>query len=281
MKRRSSGRPAVLVLAATLVVTAMVAPTASAQRPSADVAVTKTDAPDPVTAGRNITYTAVVTNNGPDRATGVTLTDALPAGVTLVSARSTQGNCTGTTTVTCNVGALDSGQTATVTIVVKTTAAGTVRNTAQVSANQDDPTAANNSATAETTVRPGGRPCTITGTAGPDVLRGTAESDVICGLGGGDVIYGAGGDDVVRAEGGNDVVYAGGGNDRVSGGGGLDVVYAGGGNDIVSGGRGGDVIYGQRGSDRLRGNGGLDVLNGGAGADVCRRGRGGAILISC
>ena len=281
MKTKCSGRRAALALAGALVVAMMVAPTASAQRPSADVAVTKTDTPDPVTAGRNITYTAVVKNNGPDRAPGVTLTDALPAGVTLVSANSTRGNCTGTATVTCNLGALENGETATITIVVRTKTAGTVRNTVQVSANPDDPNAANNSASAETTVRPGPRPCTITGTAGPNVLRGTAASDVICGLGGGDVIYGAGANDVIRAGPGNDVVYAGAGGDRVSGGDGLDVVYAGDGNDSVSGGRGADVLYGQSGRDRLYGNRGFDVLNGGGGTDVCRRGLAGAILISC
>jgi uncharacterized repeat protein (TIGR01451 family) len=278
---RRNGNRAVLVLGAALVAAAMLVPTAGAQQPSADVAVTKTDAPDPVRVGNNVTYTVTVRNNGPDRATGVTLTDVLPAGVTLVSERATRGNCTGTATVTCSFGALGSGQAATVTIVVKTTAAGTVTNTVQVAAEQTDPDTANNTATTETTVRSGVRPCTITGTAGADVLRGTAGRDVICGLGGGDVVYGVGGNDVIRAGGGNDVVYAGGGDDRVRAGGGLDVVYGQGGNDTISGGRGADVLYGQAGADRLLGNGGFDVLNGGFGNDVCRRGLGGAILISC
>jgi uncharacterized repeat protein (TIGR01451 family) len=278
---RRNGKRAVLVLVAALTAAATLVPAAGAQQPSADVAVTKTDAPDPVRAGGNITYTITVRNNGPDRATGVTLTDVLPAGVTLVSERATRGNCTGTATVTCNFGALGSGQTATVTLVVKTTAPGTVMNTVQVAAEQNDPNAANNTATAQTIVRSGAPACTITGTAGPDVLRGTAGRDVICGLAGADVIHGAGGNDVIRAGGGNDVVYAGGGDDRVRAGDGHDVVYAQGGNDIVSGGRGADVLYGQAGADRLLGNGGFDVLHGGLGRDVCRRGLGGAILISC
>jgi uncharacterized repeat protein (TIGR01451 family) len=57
--------------------------------PSADLSVTKTDLPDPVTAGTSLTYTVTVTNNGSfgnTDATGITLTDTLPSGVTFVSA---------------------------------------------------------------------------------------------------------------------------------------------------------------------------------------------------
>src|SRR5204862_3874537 len=32
---------------------------------SADLAITKSDSPDPVTSGQNVTYSVVVTNNGP------------------------------------------------------------------------------------------------------------------------------------------------------------------------------------------------------------------------
>src|SRR5206468_7856787 len=52
---------------------------------SADVSVTKTDSPDPVTAGQNLTYTIIVTNNGPSDAQGVSLTDTIPANTTFVS----------------------------------------------------------------------------------------------------------------------------------------------------------------------------------------------------
>ena len=53
---------------------------------TADLAVTKNDAPDPVTAGQNLVYTVTVANNGPDDAQTVTLTDTLPTGTTFVSA---------------------------------------------------------------------------------------------------------------------------------------------------------------------------------------------------
>jgi len=47
--------------------------------PQADLSVTKTDSPDPVMAGGLLTYALTVTNNGPSEATGVQLTDNLPA----------------------------------------------------------------------------------------------------------------------------------------------------------------------------------------------------------
>ena len=45
-----------------------------------------------VNVGDTVTYTVIVTNNGPDSATNVALTDWLPAGVTYVSDTATQGS---------------------------------------------------------------------------------------------------------------------------------------------------------------------------------------------
>jgi uncharacterized repeat protein (TIGR01451 family) len=118
----------------------------------ADLAITKVDSRDPSTAGRNLTYTLKVTNNGPNPATGVTVTDALPSGLTARSSSASQGTCSGTTTVTCALGDLASGASATVTIVVRPSAAGKISNTASVTGSQPDPNQANNSATQETTV---------------------------------------------------------------------------------------------------------------------------------
>jgi uncharacterized repeat protein (TIGR01451 family) len=118
-----------------------------------DISVIKTDAPDPVSVGSNLTYTITVTNNGPDTGTGVTLTDTLPSNVTYVSATSTQGTCTRSgSTVTCSIGTLANGASATVTIVVTPTTAGTITNTASVTCNETDTNSGNNTATATTTV---------------------------------------------------------------------------------------------------------------------------------
>jgi uncharacterized repeat protein (TIGR01451 family) len=51
----------------------------------ADISVTKSDTPDPVIVGSNITYTIVVNNAGPSNAANVSLTDAVPANTTFVS----------------------------------------------------------------------------------------------------------------------------------------------------------------------------------------------------
>ena len=83
--------------------------TCTAPVASADLSLTKSGAPDPVTVGDTVTYTVVVTNGGPDAATGVTVTDTLPAEVTFVSATATQGTCSGTTTVSCALGTLANG----------------------------------------------------------------------------------------------------------------------------------------------------------------------------
>jgi large repetitive protein len=104
-----------------------------------------------VAVGQNITYNITVTNNGPITATGVTVTDTLPAATTYVSATPSQGSCSGTTTVTCSLGTLNNGANATITIVATANSSGTISNTATVTANEKDTAPANNSSTASTT----------------------------------------------------------------------------------------------------------------------------------
>ena len=118
----------------------------------ADVSVTKTDSADPVSTGSQLTYTLAVTNHGPAVAQGVTVTDALPAGVTFGSASSTAGSCSGSATVTCTIGSLGANAVATVTIVVVPQVTGTLTNTATVATTSTDPDALDNSSSAQTTV---------------------------------------------------------------------------------------------------------------------------------
>jgi uncharacterized repeat protein (TIGR01451 family) len=123
---------------------------------SADIAVTMTDAPDPVLLGNNVTYSIGVTNNGPVQATSVTLVDVLPAGVSFVSAAASQGTCTFMSifrTVRCDLGALANQAGATVAIVVRPMVRVTLRNQVVAGANQSDPVALNNIATAQTVVQ--------------------------------------------------------------------------------------------------------------------------------
>jgi uncharacterized repeat protein (TIGR01451 family) len=144
---------------------------------SADLSITKTDSPDPVLVGQNLSYTITVTNNGPSTATGVTVTDALPAGVTFVSSNPSQGSCSGTSTVTCDLGNLANGASATVTIVVTPTTTGTKTNTACVSANETDPNSGNDCSTATTTVNsnPNSADLSITKTDVPDPVERRAD----------------------------------------------------------------------------------------------------------
>lgn len=134
---------------------------------SADLSITKVATPNPVALGQNLTYTMVVANAGPSDATGVTLTDPLPPGVTFVSANSLVGPCAfATGTLTCAIGDLAANASAAVTVVVTPTVAGAISNTATVDANQPDPAAANDAAMADT-VAPSAD-LSLTKTASPD-----------------------------------------------------------------------------------------------------------------
>ena len=125
----------------------------TAVTPVANLSVTKTDAPDPVNQGSNITYSIMISNAGPSPATGVVATDVVPANVTFVSATGSQGMCAlAMGTVTCNVGTIASGGNATATVIMTATAVGMVSNTINVASAVADPNMANNSATATTTV---------------------------------------------------------------------------------------------------------------------------------
>ena len=126
----------------------------------ADLAVTKTADPVQPAAGADVTYTVTITNTGPSTARDVVLADALPAGLTLISVD--PPTCTGAPQLSCPIGDLDPGGTATVTVVMNIPsnfdlATGAV-NTASVTSPTPDPAAGNNTATATVTTRATRRP---------------------------------------------------------------------------------------------------------------------------
>src|SRR3989449_5425216 len=81
------------------------------------LAVSKTDSPDPVAAGGNLTYTLSYSNTGNANATGVVLTDTVPANTTFISA--TAGGTLASGVVTWSVGNLAAGASGSVQLVVR------------------------------------------------------------------------------------------------------------------------------------------------------------------
>src|SRR5207253_3036117 len=93
--------------------------------------------------GDAITYTVTLSNNGPNAATNVTLSDALPAGLSFVSATPSQGTYT-SSTGTWAVGTVTTVTPQTLQIVALVNSANARTNTASTHhAHQFDPNSAN------------------------------------------------------------------------------------------------------------------------------------------
>jgi uncharacterized repeat protein (TIGR01451 family) len=250
---------------------------------TADLSIDKTDSADPVTVGTQFTYSIAVSNAGPDQATGVSVEDTLPNEVDFVSAAPasaySEGSCDlqGSKKVTCGLGALPSGGSASVTITVRAQREGQAANKASVSGTPNDPAKANNDDTEQTLIQSApaatcaGVAVTISGSSGPDALIGTNKRDVIAGFDGDDVIKGLDGSDVIcggpgsdalRGKADGDVIKGGRGDDRGRGGEGDDSVAGNAANDNLGGGLGDDALKGGRGTDRCRGGPGRDTRRG-------------------
>ena len=115
---------------------------------NADVAVLKSVTPTSALVGDTVTLFVSVANNGPNQASGVVITDVLPAGMTFVSASPQQGSYV-PSSGQWQVGDLENGANATLTMTAVLTQAGTITNTAtKTSANEPDPDTSNDSAVA-------------------------------------------------------------------------------------------------------------------------------------
>jgi uncharacterized repeat protein (TIGR01451 family) len=230
---------------------------------AADLSVDKSDSPDPLVAGEQLTYTVTVGNGGPSGATDVRLTDVLPSGVVVNSVTPSRGSCNRTDrTVRCRLGHIPSADTAVVTIRVTPQDDGTFTNTASVTNTRHDPDDSNNTASVVTTVSspPCPRTATRLGTDANDTLTGTNDSDRIRGLRGDDVIRGLLGNDCLVGQWGRDTLRGDAGKDRLEGG--LD-------GDFLAGGSGVDKFFGGGGDDRIfAADGVAETVDCGPGADT-------------
>lgn len=246
----------------------------------ADLSLSKTDSPDPVAENGALTYTLAVANAGPDPATNVTVSDDLPSQVDPQSAESSAGNCDiQGKKVTCELGTLSSGGSATVTIQVRPKNPGQITNTASVQSDVMDPQSANNEDSETTTVMEAPQPATCK--KKPATISGTDAGETLTGTNDKDVILAGGGDDQINAGDGKDLICAGGGNDLVLAGGDNDFAKGQAGRDKLKGQGGGDTLKGNRGRDKLRGGSDNDLLAGGKGRDRCKGGGGSDTLRTC
>ena len=117
---------------------------------NADLGVALGASPDPVLTGQSLTYTLTVTNLGPSTASGVTLTNGLPAGVTFVSASPGCVDLEGQ--VVATVGNLPAGVATNFTVVAIPSAGGLITNSLIAASLTADPNSANNTASIVTTV---------------------------------------------------------------------------------------------------------------------------------
>ena len=116
----------------------------------ADLSLSASAVPEPVIVGSNLIYSLTVSNAGPATASGVVVSNPIPANVTFVSA--TGGSTPAGGSLLVNLGSLAAGATNSVQIVVQLTAAGKLTNLFQVFANETDPVLINNSVTVVSTV---------------------------------------------------------------------------------------------------------------------------------
>ena len=125
----------------------------------ADLALSGTASPQPVATGSTLTYVLTAKNNGPDPAVSAVLAQTLPAGTGFVSATSTVGTCTtpavgASGSISCALGTLANGATATLTVkaTVSAAAGASLSSAGNVSSATSDPVPGNNAAAVASTV---------------------------------------------------------------------------------------------------------------------------------
>jgi len=114
--------------------------------PSADLSVVKTVNNAHPIIGQSVIFSIVATNNGPDNATGVKVTDILQSGYSYVSSTATTGTYDSSTAVWI-IGLLSKGKSETLTIKAIVNTLGNYSNTATIDGIEGDGDAGNNTST--------------------------------------------------------------------------------------------------------------------------------------
>jgi uncharacterized repeat protein (TIGR01451 family) len=131
------------------------ATTSTTVNAAADLSVAVSDSPDPVLSSGTLQYLVDVTNAGPNTASGITVTDTLPAGnVAFLTASGSGWSCSlAGQVVSCTRPSLVTGAAPTITIAVQAPSeAASLMDSATVTSTSSDLNTANNSASASTTV---------------------------------------------------------------------------------------------------------------------------------
>ena len=120
---------------------------------AADLTVTKTALPNPARAGELLTYTVIITNNGPDNAENVVLSDMLPSEITNPEVSLDQGATWNIWSGSISLGTITRGGQQVILIrgILRTTSSS-VSNTVTVSSTTPDPDPSNNSFTDNTSI---------------------------------------------------------------------------------------------------------------------------------
>jgi uncharacterized repeat protein (TIGR01451 family) len=128
--------------------------------PSADLSLSLEATPDPVKPLEKLAYIFTASNIGLSAAKGVNLLATLPAGLALISVTPSQGSCT---VLSCDLGSLGVGESATVEVVVLVlpSAGRQLAFSGEVSASTADHAPENNTASVETTVKLSGSSSTV------------------------------------------------------------------------------------------------------------------------
>lgn len=137
-------------------------PVSTTVNPAADLSIQKAASDDEVNVGEDFTYSFTITNNGPDDATGATVTDVLPTKITYLDST----DCSyaeATRTVTCGPVNIAATATRTFDISVETNDRGSISNTAAVDGDQADPNS-NNDENEPTVITANGQPTAVADT---------------------------------------------------------------------------------------------------------------------